>query len=113
MLTANSSKNAQGYCQPNKDSVRYTLPLHAHVENHLQHPQFLKLASGTHTEWFLNRKRNFKEIYQKIANSWNNCFNPNFFHSRKFLKKAEKSFQIIKKPTDVTYEHTDLKKKKQ
>ena len=24
MLTANSHKNAQGYCQPNKDSICYT-----------------------------------------------------------------------------------------
>ena len=27
MFTANSHKNAQGYCQPNKDSICYNLPL--------------------------------------------------------------------------------------
>ena len=28
MFTANSHKNAQGYCQPNLDSICYNLPLH-------------------------------------------------------------------------------------
>ena len=28
MLTANAFKNAQGYCQPNKNSICYNLPLH-------------------------------------------------------------------------------------
>ena len=50
MFTSNSSKNAQGYCQPTKESVCYNLPLHTHNEDHFHHPQFLKLASGTHTE---------------------------------------------------------------
>ena len=50
MFTANSHKNAQGYCQPNKDSICYNLPLHTHDEDHFHHPQILKLASGTHTE---------------------------------------------------------------
>ena len=49
MFTANSHKNAQGYCQPNKDSICYNLPLHTHDEDHFHHPQILKLASGTHT----------------------------------------------------------------
>ena len=55
MFTANSHKNAQGYCQPNKDSVCYNLPLHTHDEDHFHYPQNLKLASGTHTEWILKR----------------------------------------------------------
>ena len=32
-LTAHSSKNAQGFCQPNKDSICYNLPLHAEKSN--------------------------------------------------------------------------------
>ena len=31
MFTANSHKNAQGYCQTNKDSICYNLPLHTHT----------------------------------------------------------------------------------
>ena len=65
MFTANSHKNAQGYCQPNKDSICYNLPLHTHDEDHFHHPQILKLASGTHTEWILNRDKKHNEIYQK------------------------------------------------
>ena len=44
MFTANSHKNAQGYCQPNKHSICYNLPLHTHDEDHFHHPQILKLA---------------------------------------------------------------------
>ena len=50
MFTANSSKNAQGYCQPTKESICYNLPLHTHDKDHFHHPQILKLASGLHTE---------------------------------------------------------------
>ena len=50
MFTANSHKNAQGYCQPNKDSICYNLPLPKHDEDHFHHPQVLKLASSTHTK---------------------------------------------------------------
>ena len=57
MFTANSSKNAQGYCQPTKESIYYNLPLHTHDEDHFHHPQILKLAFGTHTEWILNREK--------------------------------------------------------
>ena len=57
MFTANSHKNAQGYCQPNKDSICYNLPLHTHDEDHFYQPQILKLASGTNTEWILNRDK--------------------------------------------------------
>ena len=50
MFTAKTHKNTQGYCQPNKDSICYNLPLHTRDEDHFHHPQILKLASGTHTE---------------------------------------------------------------
>ena len=65
-FTANSSKNAQGYCQPTKESICYNLPLHTHDEEHFHHLQILKLASGTHTEWILNRDKKHNEIYQKV-----------------------------------------------
>ena len=67
MFTANSSKNAQGYCQPTKESICYNLQLHTHDEDHLHHPQILNLASGTHTELILNRDKKHNEIYQKIT----------------------------------------------
>ena len=67
MFTANSHKNAQSYCQPNKDSICYNLPLHTHDEDHFHHPQILKLASGTHTEWILNRDKKHNEIYQRVT----------------------------------------------
>ena len=54
MFTANAHKNIQGYYQPNKDSICYNLLLHTHDEDYFQHPQFLKLAIGTYTEWVLN-----------------------------------------------------------
>ena len=43
----------------------YILPLHTHDEDQFLHPQFLKLASGTHTKWILNRDKKHNEIYQK------------------------------------------------
>ena len=67
MFTTNSHKNAQGYCQPNKDSICYNLPLHTHDEDHFHHPQIPKLASGTHTEWILKRDNKHNEIYQKVT----------------------------------------------
>ena len=57
IITANAHRNAQGYCQPNKGPICYNLPLHTHDEDHFHHPQILKLASGTHTEWILNRDK--------------------------------------------------------
>ena len=66
MFTANAHKNAQGYCQPNKNSICYKLPLHTHDEDHFHHPQILKLASGTHTEWILNRDKKHNDFYQKV-----------------------------------------------
>ena len=50
IFTPNAHKNAQGYCQPNKYSICYKLPLHTHDEDHFHHPQILKLASATHTK---------------------------------------------------------------
>ena len=67
MFTANVHKNAQGYCKPNKDSICYNLPLHTHDEDHFHHPQILKLASSTHTEWILNKDKKHNEIFQKIT----------------------------------------------
>ena len=63
MFTENAHKNTQGYCQPNEDSICYNLPLHTQDEDHFHHLQFLKLASGTHTEWILNRNEKHNEIY--------------------------------------------------
>ena len=67
MFTAKAHKKKQGYCQLNKDSICYNLPLHTHVEDHFHHPQILKLASGTHTEWILNRDKKHNEIYQNVT----------------------------------------------
>ena len=65
MFTPNAYKIAQGQCKPNKDSICYNLPLHTHDEDLFHHPQIPKLASGTHTEWILNRDKKHNEIYQK------------------------------------------------
>ena len=65
MFTANAHKNAQGFCQPNKDSFCYYLSLHTHDENHFHHPQILTLASGTHTEWTLKRDKKTQYIYNE------------------------------------------------
>ena len=138
MFTANSHKNAQGYCQPNKDSICYNLPLHTHDEDHFHHPQILKLASGTHTEWILNRDKKHNEIYQKITKKLlqrqnineqiNSRFTPaselkigtfvlipNFNTQKGISKKLQPlrkgPYQIIARPTDVTYKITDSDKK--
>ena len=138
MFTANSHKNAQSYCQPNKDSICYNLPLHTHDEDHFHHPQILKLASGTHTEWILNRDKKHNEIYQKVTKKLlqrqnineqiNSRFTPasdlkigtfvlipNFNTQKGISKKLQPlrkgPYQIIAKPTDVTYKITDSDKK--
>ena len=138
MFTANSHKNEQGYCQPNKDSICYNLPLHTHDEDHFHHPQILKLASGTHTEWILNRDKKHNEIYQKITKKLlqrqnineqiNSRFTPasdlkigtfvlipNFNTQKGISKKLQPlrkgPYQIIAKPTDVTYKIIDSNKK--
>ena len=41
--------------------------LYTHDEDHFHHPQILKLASGTHTEWILNKDKKHNEIYQKVT----------------------------------------------
>ena len=60
MFTANAHKYAQSYCQPNKDSSCYNLPLHT-----LSSPPILKLASSTQTEWILNRDKNTMKFIKK------------------------------------------------
>ena len=67
MFTANSSTNAQGYCQSTKESICYNLPLHTHDDDHFYHPQILKLTSGTHIEWILNRDKKHNVINQKVT----------------------------------------------
>ena len=138
MFTANSHKNAQNYCQPNKDSICYNLPLHTHDEDHFHHPQILKLASGTHTEWILNRDKKHNEIYQKVTKKLlqrqnineqiNSRFTPasdlkigtfvlipNFNTQKGISKKLQPlrkgPYQIIAKPTDVTYKIIDSDQK--
>ena len=138
MFTANAHKNAQGYCQPNKDSICYNLLLHTRDEDHFHHPQILKLASGTHTEWILNRDKKHNEIYQKVTkkllqrqninNQINSRFTPaidlkigtfvlisNFNTQKRISKKLQTlrkgPHQLIAKLTDVTYKLTDSTKK--
>ena len=41
MFTANAHKNAQGFCQPNEDSICYNLPLHTLDEDHFHPHKFL------------------------------------------------------------------------
>ena len=60
-------KNAQGYCQPNKDSICYNVSLNTQDADNFHYPKILKLASGTHTERILNRHKKHNEIYQKVA----------------------------------------------
>ena len=38
------------------------LPLHTHDEDHFHHPQIVKLASGTYTEWILNRDKKQRNL---------------------------------------------------
>ena len=138
MFTANAHKNAQGHCKPNKDSICYNLPLHTHDEDHFHHPQILKLASGTHTEWILNRDKKHNEIYQKVTKKLlqrqniNSQINSRFmpatylkfgtfvlipnFNTQKRISKnlqplRKRPYQIIAKLTDVTYKLADTTKK--
>ena len=139
MLTANAHKNAQGHCKPTKDSICYNLPLHAHGKYHFHHPQILKLASGTHTEWILNRDKKHNEVYQKVTKKLlqrqniNNQINqrftpatdlkigtfvliPNFQTQEGISEKLQPlrrgPYQIIAKPTEVTYKFIDTTKKR-
>ena len=65
MFTATSLKNAQSYCQPNKNIFCYNLPLHTHDEDPLPQTQIQKLASGTHTELILNQDKKNVTILSK------------------------------------------------
>ena len=138
MFTANAHKKAQGHCKPNRDSICYNLPLHTHDEDHFHHPQIFKLASGTHTEGILNRDKKHNEIYQKVTKKLlqrqniNSQINsrfmpatdlkirtlviiPNFTTQKGISKKLQPlrkgPYQIIAKPTEVTYKLTDSTKK--
>ena len=138
MFTANAHKNAQGHCKPSKNSICYNLPLPTHDEDHFHHPQILKLASGSHTEWILNRDKKHNEIYQKVTKKLlqrqninkqiNQRFTPatnlkiktfvsipNFQTQKGISKKLQPlrkgPYQIIAKPTEVTYKLTDTTKK--
>ena len=104
MFTANTSKNAKGYCQSNKNSICYDVTLHTDPEDHFHHPQILKLASETHTEWIFNPDKKHLDLYQNIAKKMLQCqnirfqmnsrFTPNrnirliIFYSKMKLKKA-------------------------
>ena len=126
------------YCQPTKESIWYNLPLHTHDEDHFHPFQILKLASGTHTEWILNREKKHKKNYRKVTKKFlqrqniNSQINsrytpatnfkkgtyvliPNLTTQKGISKKLQPlrkgSYQIIDKPTDVTYKLKDLKKK--
>ena len=121
-----------------KDSICYNLPLHTHDEYHFHHPQILKLASGTHTEWILNRDEKHNEIYQKLTKkllqrqNFNDQINSRFtpatdlkigtfvlipnFNTQKGISKnlqplRKGPYQIIAKSTDITYKLTDSTKK--
>ena len=130
VFTANAHKNTQGYCQPNKGSICYNLPLHTHDEDHFHHPQILKLTSGTHSKWILNRDKKHNEIYQKVTKKMlqrqniNNQIISHFmpatdlrietfvlipnFNTQKGISKELQPFrrgpyQIVDKPTEVVY----------
>ena len=71
LFRANAHKNAQGYYQPNKDSICYKLPVHTHDEDLFHRPQILKLAFGAHTETILKRDKNTMNFIKKYQR---NCY---------------------------------------
>ena len=87
-LTCQLNKNTQGYCQPTIESICFILPLHTHDEDHFLHPQILKLASGTHTEWILNGNKKQNENYQKVT--------------KKLLQRPNSNSQINSRFTPAT-----------
>ena len=118
--------------------IELFVQLHTHDGDHFHHPQILKLASGTHTEWILNRDKKHNEIYQKVTKQLlqrqninsqiNSQFTPainfkigtyvlipNFTTQKGISKKIQPlrkgPYQIIDKPTDVIFKLTDLNKK--
>ena len=138
MFTSDASKNRQGHCQPTTGSICYKIPLHTGNKGHLHHPQILKLAFGTHTEWILIRDKkntlkfikNFQKLLQRQNNQSRknsrftparnlkirtNVLMPNFVTQKGIPKKLQpirkKNIQIIDKPTDVTYKLIDSNKK--
>ena len=125
---AKSTKQAQGYCQPNKGSICYTITLHTHDEDLFYHPLILKLASETHTECILKSIKKLRRNYSKdkISNPkkitlyasirpkiTKNIFNPKFYNPKRNLKKLQPIqkglYQITEKPTDITYKGIDHK----
>ena len=135
MFTAIAHKIAQSYCQPKKDSICYNLPLNTHDEDHFHHPQILKLASGTGfykkiKNTMKSTKNQQKKLLQRqnINNQINSRFMPatdlkigtfvlipNFTTRKGISKKLQpirkRPYQIIDKPTEVTYKLTDLNEK--
>ena len=63
MFTANAQKMHKVIFSLTK--ICYNLPLHTQDEDHFNHPQILKLASGTRTEWILNRDKNIIKFIKK------------------------------------------------
>ena len=117
----------------NRKKIQYVIIYHYH-----NYPQILKIASVTHTKWILNREQKHIEIYQKVSkkllqrqniiNQINSRFMPptdlkigkfvlipNFKTQKGISKKIQPiqkgQYQIIDKPTEVTYKLTDSNKK--
>ena len=88
MFTANSSENAESYCQSNKNSICYDVTLHTHHEDHFHHPQVLELASAPHTDWIFNPDKKYLHMYQKIA--------------KKLLQRQNFQFQTNSRLTPVS-----------
>ena len=111
---------------------------YTHDEDHFHHPQILKLASGTHTKWILQKDKKHNEIYQKVTKKLlqrqniNNQINSRFmpatdlkigtfvlisnFNTQKGISKKlqaleKRPYQIIDEPTEVTYKLTESRKK--
>ena len=99
---------------------------------------YIPMMNGTHTEWFLSRVKKNYEIYQKITKKLpqrqniNTQINsrltpathlkrgtfvliPNFTthkgNSKQFQPLRKGPYQIIEKPTDVTYKLVETNKK--
>ena len=133
MFTANAHKNAQGYSQTNKDSMCYNQPLYTDDEDHFHHPQILILESDPHTNWILNRDKKNTILSKVVTNTKyksskcftlytsnrfknrNICFNSKLHYTKRNFQKLQPlrkgPYQIIDKPTDVTYKLTNSSKK--
>ena len=117
----------------NQTKIQFVLTYpYTHDEDHFHHPQILKLASRTHTEWILNRDKKHNEINQRVTKKLlqrqniNEQINsdlkigtfvlkPNFNTQKGISKKLQPlrkgPYQIIAKPTDVTYKITNSNQK--